>query len=73
MTVRDLHPGDFEKRIKITSAKNKVLIGKMGTLTNSFAGEKAKAGLFLDIPLKNGNDEINLTGDINFEFTTLMF
>jgi len=73
MTVRDLHPGDFEKRIKITSAKNKVLIGKMGTLTNSFAGERNKAGVFLDIPFKNGQDEVNLTKDIVFEFTNLMF
>jgi hypothetical protein len=73
MTIKDLTSFDFEKRIKITSATNKALIGKMGTLTNAFAGEKVKIGLFLDIPLKNGNDEINLTGDINFEFTTLMF
>lgn len=73
MTVKDLQLSDFEKRIKITVAKNKVLIGKLGTLTNSFAGERSKAGVFLDIPLKNGNDEINLTGDIVFEFTTLMF
>ena len=73
MTVKDLHPGDFEKRIKIISAKNKTLIGKMGTLTNSFAGERSKAGMFLDIPMANGNDEINLTGDIIFEFTNLMF
>jgi len=73
MTVKDLQPGDFEKRIKISAAKNKVLIGKMGTLTNSFAGERNKAGLFLDIPLRNGQDEINLSGDIVFEFTNLLF
>lgn len=73
MTVKDLHPSDFEKRIKITAAKNKALIGKMGTLTNSFAGEKAKAGVFLDIPLKNGNDEVNLKHDIVFEFTDKLY
>lgn len=71
--AKNFHPSNFGKRIKITSAKNKALIGKMGTLTNSFAGERAKAGIFLDIPLKNGQDEINLTGDIVFEFTNLLF
>jgi len=42
MTIKDLTSFDFEKRIKITSATNKALIGKMGTLTNAFAGEKVK-------------------------------
>jgi hypothetical protein len=73
MTIKDLFLlKDIGKRIKIISSKNKELIGKKGTLTNAFRGEK-KIGLFLDIPLKNECDTINLSPDIEFSFTQEMF
>jgi hypothetical protein len=64
-----IHPDTLiGKTIRIIIAPDKDLINKTGTITSPFGKfRKDILGLFLDVPLNNGQDTINIDDNIKFE------
>lgn len=69
--VKEITDEEIGQSVKIVEAEDKNIIGKTGNLTTPFGVwdiEKYLIGVFLDEPIKNSNDIVNLTAEDVVEF-----